>query len=265
MRARRAAAVALALGVAAGATGCSGGAGASDGGSSAEDGGGEERTLTVLGAASLTDTFTTLASDFEADHPGVRVELAFDSSATLAEQVNQGAPADVLATADEATMRSVVDAGGVAGAPRLFATNHLQLVVPAANPARITRLRDLGRPGVDFVVCVTTAPCGKLAATVLRAGGVTAAPASEEVDVKAVLSKVQLDEADAGLVYATDAVAAGDDVESVDVPSSPQNNTSYPIAALTEAEEPGLAADFVELVLSPAGRRVLTRAGFGSP
>jgi molybdate transport system substrate-binding protein len=222
-------------------------------------------TLTVLAASSLTETFTTLATTFEADHPGVTVKLAFDSSATLAEQVMQGAPADVLATADQATMQTVVDAGATDGDPRVFATNHLQLVVPADNPAGIRRFRDITRPGVTFVVCVDTAPCGKLAATVLDAGGITAEPVSEEVDVKAVLSKVELGEADAGLVYATDAVAGGGKVAPVDIPTSEANLTTYPIAALGDARQPRLARAWVDLVTGARGRRVLTDAGFGKP
>ncbi|HYO38526.1 MAG TPA: molybdate ABC transporter substrate-binding protein [Nocardioidaceae bacterium] len=247
----------LVLTVAAGLAGCGSGSTRSTGES--------DRRLLVLAAASLTDTFTTLADDFEADHPGVTVKLAFDSSATLAEQVNQGAPADVLATADEATMRTVADEGGVEGAPRIFATNQLQLVVPTSNPAGIEKLGDIARPGVEFVVCVDTAPCGKLAGIVLDEAGITAPAASEEVDVKAVLSKVSLDEADAGLVYATDAVAADDDVTVVSVPGSQQNRTTYPVAALSGAEQPALAGEFVDLVLSPQGRRVLSDAGFGQP
>ena len=203
----RAVALLLALVAALALAGC-GGSDASSGGSrgSSEK---ETGTLNVLAAASLTETFTSLAKDFEADHPGVTVKLAFDSSATLAEQVTQGAPADVLATADEATMQTVVDAGGTEGDPQLFATNHLQMVVPKDNPANIQQFSDLEKPGVKYVVCVDTAPCGKLAAKVLAATGIKAKPASEEVDVKAVLSKVELGEADAGLVYATDAVAGG--------------------------------------------------------
>lgn len=225
----------------------------------------EKGTLTVLGAASLTGTFTTLAHDFEADHPGVTVKLAFDSSATLAEQVDQGAPADVLATADEATMKTVSDAKGTASTPQLFATNHLQLVVPTDNPAKISSFADIARPGVRYVVCVATAPCGKLAKIVLAATGITAKPASEEVDVKAVLSKVQLDEADAGLVYATDAVAGGGKVKAIDIPTSNQNLNSYPIAALKEAKKPALAKAFVALVRSAKGQKVLADAGFGTP
>ena len=241
--------------------GCGGSDASSGGGSSAKGTG----TLTVLAAASLTETFTSLAKDFEADHPGVKVRLAFDSSATLAEQVTQGAPADVLATADEATMQTVVDAGGTEGDPQLFATNHLQLVVPKDNPAAIQQFADLEKPGVKYVVCVDTAPCGKLAVKVLAANGIKAKPASEEVDVKAVLSKVELGEADAGLVYATDAVAGGDKVKPVDIPTSHENLNSYPIAALSDAKKPDLAKEWVALVTGPTGRRVLADAGFGKP
>ncbi len=225
----------------------------------------ETGTLNVLAAASLTESFTTLAKDFEADHPGVDVKLAFDSSATLAEQVTQGAPADVLATADQDTMQTVVDADGTEGDPAVFATNHLQLVVPPDNPAGITEFADIAKPGVKYVVCVDTAPCGKLAVKVLDASGITAEPASEEVDVKAVLSKVELDEADAGLVYATDAVAGGDKVKAVDIPTSGENLNTYPIAALSDAKKPQLAQDWVDLVTGTQGQRVLADAGFGKP
>jgi molybdate transport system substrate-binding protein len=238
-------------------------AGCGSDGSGAGDGG--TATVNVLAAASLTESFTTLAREFEADHPGVSVKLAFDSSATLAEQVNAGAPADVLATADERTMGLVADGGNTTGEPKVFATNHLQLAVPRDNPAGIERFADLDRPGVSYVVCVDSAPCGKLAATVLKAAGIVAEPVSEEVDVKAVLSKVQLDEADAGLVYATDAVAAGDEVRAVDIPASEQNLNRYPIAALKDADQPALARAWVRLVTSAQGRRVLRDAGFGKP
>jgi molybdate transport system substrate-binding protein len=244
---------------------CGCGSNGSASGGAGGDGAKETGTLDVLAAASLTETFTSLAKAFEADHPGVDVRLAFDSSATLADQVTQGAPADVLATADEDTMQTVVDAGGTRGDPIVFATNHLQLVVPPDNPAHITALADIAKPGVKYVVCVDTAPCGKLAVKVLDATGITAAPASEEVDVKAVLSKVELGEADAGLVYATDAVAGNAKVKPLDIPTSHENRTTYPIAALSEAKKPQLAQDWVDLVTGPRGQKVLAHAGFGKP
>lgn len=223
------------------------------------------RTLTVLAAASLTETFERIADEFEAGHDGVSVSLAFDSSATLAEQVNQGAPADVLATADRRTMRSVAAQGNTAAEPRVFATNRLALVVPPENPAGITQLADLDDPGVDYVVCVESAPCGALARTVLDAAGITHDPASAEVDVKAVLTKVELAEADAGLVYATDAAAAGEAVRSLDVPAPEGATNAYAVAPLAGTDSPGLAREWVQLVLSDNGRSILGAAGFGAP
>jgi molybdate transport system substrate-binding protein len=230
-----------------------------------DNSGSGKTTLNVLGAASLTETFTTLAKDFEKKHPDVDVKLAFDSSATLAEQVNQGAPADVLATADTDTMQTVVSSGGTAKKPVLFATNHIQMVVPKDNPAGIKQFSDLDNPKVKYIVCVDTAPCGKLADKVLAANGIKNKPASEEVDVKAVESKVQQGEADAGLVYVTDAVAAGNTVKPIDVPTTKGNLNQYPIAALKDSKHATLAQQFVDLVLSSKGQQVLSDAGFGKP
>lgn len=220
-------------------------------------------TITVLAAASLTESFTELADRFEADHPGVDVKLAFDSSATLAQQAVDGAPADVLATADTATMDSAADA--LAEDPRTFATNTMVLVTPRDNPADLTGFEDLEDPGVTYVACVETAPCGKVAAALSADNGLTTKPASLEVDVKSVLAKVTSDEADAGFVYATDAVAAGDRVETFEIPHAADEVTSYPIAPLTQSKDSGLAQEFVDLVLSAQGRQVLADAGFGKP
>ncbi|GEP38046.1 molybdate-binding protein [Nocardioides psychrotolerans] len=222
-----------------------------------------DTTITVLAAASLTDTFTALAEDFEAEHEGVTVKLAFDSSATLAEQALGGAPADVLATADTATMDDASEA--LAADPQLFATNTMVLALPADNPAGITSYDDLGSGDVTYVVCVDTAPCGKVAAALIESTGLEAEPSSLEVDVKAVLSKVITDEADAGFVYATDAVAAGDAVSTVEIPGAAEQVTSYPIAPLVQSQEADLAQEFVDLVLSEAGQQTLTDAGFGPP
>lgn len=243
--------------VACGSDGSSGGAG--DGG----DGG--DSTLTVLGAASLTGSFTDLARTFEADHPGVEVTLAFDSSATLAGQAVEGAPADVLATADTGTMQDAVDGGVVAAGPTTFATNVMTLVVPADNPAGITSFADLENGDVDYVVCVDTAPCGKTGAALLEAGGIDHEPASLETDVKSVLAKVSSGEADAGLVYVTDATAAGADVTSVEIPDAASQQQEYPIAVLEQAGDADLAQQFVDLVLSDEGQALLAAAGFGAP
>ncbi|HLN76537.1 MAG TPA: molybdate ABC transporter substrate-binding protein [Nocardioidaceae bacterium] len=244
--------MAVALGLALLLTAACGGSGAS----------GDDQRLTVLAAASLTEPFTTLAKRFEADHPGVDVVTSFDSSATLAAQVAAGAPADVVATADPRTMDTMVEADALAGRPETFAHNELALVVPPDNPAGIHAVEDLDRSGVDFVVCAKSAPCGALAAQVLAEHGVTAPPRSYEVDVKAVLTKVVLGEADAGLVYASDVVAAGSKVRQVPLPRSPESSTSYPIAVTTDSKNPDLAKAFVDLVRSSEGRHVLTVAGF---
>ncbi len=217
-------------------------------------------TLTVLAASSLTGTFEDLADVFEADHPGVTVKLSFDSSATLAMQAAQGAPADVLATADEETMQSAVDAGVITEDPVTFAENEMVLVVPADNPAAITDFADVA--GTDFVVCVDTAPCGKVAAALLEVNGITAAPASEEVDVKSVLAKVVEGEADAGLVYETDLVASGDDVLGFDIPGSADQPTQYFTAPLEQSADAVLAQDWIDLLASDAGQSILVDAGF---
>jgi molybdate transport system substrate-binding protein len=230
------------------------------GGDQNGQGGTDGRTITVLAASSLTDSFSDLAHEFEKEHPGVSVKLAFDSSATLAQQALDGAPADVLATADTATMDTAADA--VADGPTDFATNTMVLVVPRDNPAGIGRFSDIANQGVSFITCVQTAPCGKVAAALLDDNAITTPPVSLEVDVRSVLAKVTSDEADAGLVYATDATAAGDQVTSFDIPHAGEEITTYPIATLTQSKNPDLAKQFMDLVLGSAGQRGLADAGF---
>lgn len=226
-------------------------------------GGTSDTTITVLAASSLTGTFTDLAAQFEKEHPGVTVKLAFDSSATLAQQAVGGAPADVLATADTTTMDSAKAV--LAQTPQDFATNVMVLVTPSDNPAGITSFSDLDSSKVTYVVCVDTAPCGKVAAALLEQDKITAAPASIEVDVKSVLAKVTEGEADAGIVYTTDSVSAGDAVKTISIPGSAKQTTTYPIATLDQSQQSALAQDFVDLVLSTQGRQVLHDAGFGAP
>ncbi len=225
--------------------------------------GSDEETLTVLAAASLTETFTELAEGFEAEHPGVRVRLAFDSSATLAQQALEGAPADVLATADGRTMELATDA--LNGAPQVFARNSLVLVAPADGRVEVDGFDDVATGRAAYVACVETAPCGALWAALADEQQVDAEPVSLEVDVKAVLARVVADEVDAGIVYATDAVSAGDVVVTFPIPGADALTTTYPIAVLEQAREPDLAQEFVDLVLSEAGRDVLDTAGFALP
>ena len=222
-------------------------------------------TLTVLAAASLTETFTELEGIYEKDHPGVDVRLAFDSSATLAGQVVEGAPADVLATADPRTMATVTAADATAAEPALFATNTMVLVVPAGNRAGIKTFADLDQDGVSYLTCAESAPCGAVAGSLLDLNQIGSPPKSFEIDVKAVLTKVELDEADAGLVYATDAASAGDTVETIAIPGSAEAVNSYLVAPLRRSEHLGAARDWVELMLSEKGQRVLRQAGFGPP
>jgi molybdate transport system substrate-binding protein len=226
-------------------------------------------TLTVFAAASLTEAFDSLAEEFEAEHPGVEVALSYGGSAALAQQIVEGAPVDVFASAAEPQMDVVVDAG-LAEHPVVFARNTLELVVPAGNPAGITGLADLADAGLRIALCDPTVPCGAASDTLLAQEGVTASPDTLESDVKAVLTKVVLGEVDAALVYRTDVVAAGDEVEGIEVPGAASVVNRYPIAAVGAAAERGgtngdAAADFVAFVTGEAGRAALADAGFGAP
>jgi molybdate transport system substrate-binding protein len=230
--------------------------------------GGEEdgsTELTVLAAASLTDTFTELARTFEEEHDGIVVRLGFGGSSDLATQITEGAPADVFASADEANMERLTSEG-LAEEPVVFATNRLQLAVPPGNPARIESLADLdGRDDVDLVVCAPAVPCGAAALALADAAGVRLVPVSEEQSVTDVLGKVAAGEAEAGLVYVTDVLAAGGDVEGIAVPEADEVVNRYPVAVVSETEEQQLAEEFVELVTGTEGRRLLADAGFGAP
>ncbi|MGW0481535.1 molybdate ABC transporter substrate-binding protein [Nonomuraea sp. NPDC003214] len=212
--------------------------------------------LTVFAAASLTGTFTELGAAFEAGHPGVRVRFNFGASATLAQQIVQGAPVDVFASASPATMKAATDGKAVT-----FARNRLRIAVPVANPAGVDELADLADPRVKVALCAEQVPCGAAAVKALEAAGVKVTPVTLERDVKATLTKVELGEVDAALVYRTDVAAAAGRVTGIDFPEAAQAVNDYPIAALTA----GPAAEFVELVRSERGRDVLTRAGFEVP
>ena len=227
------------------------------------DSGPQDDELIVFAAASLTEPFRVLANRFEEDNPGVEVRMSFDSSSTLAAQVIAGAPADVVATADREPMRILEEDGLLSEEPVIFARNEIALVVPPGNPAGIDDITDL--QDVDYVICVRSAPCGALALDAIAEAGVTEPPSSLEVDVKAVLNKVMLDEADAGIVYASDVVAAGDDVEQVILEERYQEQAEDPIAVVARSSRQDLAGEFIDLVLSPDGQEVLGEAGFEPP
>jgi molybdate transport system substrate-binding protein len=220
--------------------------------------------LTVLAAASLTESFTTLGQQFEAAHPGVEVTLGFGASSALATQITSGAPADVFASASASTMEAVV-AAGAAAAPKTFAENVMEIAVPPDNPGKVTGVSSLAGADVKTALCQPQVPCGTAAQQVFTNAKVTVTPVTLEPDVKSVLSKVQLGEVDAGVVYVTDVLAAGDKVNGVEIPADVNASTSYRIAALARSGNAATAAAFVEYVLSPAGTRVLTAAGFQQP
>jgi molybdate transport system substrate-binding protein len=222
----------------------------------------EQRTLTVFAAASLTDTFTEIGRKFEAENPGVRVRFSFDGSSTLAAQIQQGAPADVFASANPENMTTVTDEDLAAADPVDFATNVLEIAVPPDNPAGVEGLADLDDGDVKVVLCAPAVPCGDAAVQVEQAAGVAISPVSEEQSVTDVLNKVTTGEADAGLVYVTDVTSAGDDVLGIEFPESDSVVNRYPIAPLSD--DP-LAADFVDFVTGDTGRQILGAAGFGTP
>ncbi|MGW4479014.1 molybdate ABC transporter substrate-binding protein [Rhodococcus triatomae] len=221
--------------------------------------------LTVFAAASLKATFTALGEQFEADHPGATVEFNFAGSSDLVAQLTQGAPADVFASADTANMTKAVDADLVAGDAVDFATNTLTIVTPPGNPKNITSFADLAAPGNQVVVCAPQVPCGAATKKIEDATGVDVAPVSEESSVTDVLGKVTTGQADAGLVYVTDAAGAGDAVVAVEFPESSTVVNTYPIATLTSARNQTAAQAFVDLVTGPEGRKVLGDAGFAAP
>jgi molybdate transport system substrate-binding protein len=257
---RRAIALVFVLALAAVATG---GCGGNDDTSTAGDS--LAGKLQVFAAASLTEAFTALGKSFESEHPGVKVEFNFGASSALARQIDQGAPADVFASADEANMAAVTDAGDAAD-PKPFARNRLAILVEKGNPKKIAGLADTARPGVVLVLCAPQVPCGRYAAAAYAKAGVTPKPASLEDNVKGVVAKVTLGEADAGIVYVTDARAAGENAATVAVDNadSPDLEAVYPIAVTSHAKNPAARA-WVDFVLSRAGQRALGSFGFLAP
>lgn len=229
-------------------------------GSSSE--GSEDRELTVFAAASLTDTFTELAEEFENDHPGVKVTTSFGGSSDLVAQIQDGAPADVFASADTKNMDRL---GDLATDPQDFAANTLEIATPPGNPAKITGFRDLAKAGTKVVVCAAEVPCGNATAQMEKETGVDIEPVSEEQSVSDVLAKVTSGDADAGLVYVTDVTAAGDTVTGVEFEESDQVVNTYPISTLDGSDDADLAQEFVDLVLGETGQKVLADAGFSQP
>jgi molybdate transport system substrate-binding protein len=221
-------------------------------------------TITVFAASSLTAAYTAIGKDFERTYPGSMVKLSFGGSAALVAQIQQGAIGDVFASADQPNMQKLVDAALVAGAPTIFAHNRLEIVVAAGNPHHIVKLSDLARPGLVVVLCAPVVPCGHYAAQALQNASVSVKPASQETDVKSVVSKVALGEADAGIVYVTDVKAGGAAVQGVEIPLEQNVVADYPVVVLKDSQNGPLAKAFVAYLLG-AGQQTLTHYGFTGP
>jgi molybdate transport system substrate-binding protein len=233
-------------------------------------------TLTILAAASLTEAFTEMGQIFESQHPGAAVEFSFGGSQQLAQQFNQGAPADVFASANTKYMDSAIQSGRVVeGAARVFANNRLVVIYPQDNPASVKTLKDLAKPGLKLVLAAKEVPVGKYSLDFLDKaildpsfGGsfkedVLKNVVSYEQTVKAVLTKVALAEADAGIVYLSDiSTGAVFQVDKLDIPKALNVVATYPIAVINDSQHPDLAQAFVDFVLSPTGQDVLKKYNF---
>ncbi|MFH9863931.1 molybdate ABC transporter substrate-binding protein [Streptomyces sp. NPDC017202] len=245
---------------------CSSSDGTSSGaGSATSDPARPSGTVTVFAAASLQESFTALGEEFERTYPGTKVVFNFGGSDTLAASITGGAPADVFAAASTKTMAVVTDAGDNASAPVTFARNRLEIATLPGNPDEIASLKDLTKSGLKVVLCDKAVPCGASARKALDASGLDLTPVSYEQDVKSALTKVELKEADAAVVYRTDVRAAGDKVEGVDFPESADAVNDYPIVPLKDSQNAATAQAFVALVRSAEGRKALTEAGFLKP
>jgi molybdate transport system substrate-binding protein len=217
-------------------------------------------TVTVLAAASLTESFDQLKKDFEAANPGVTIETSYGSSATLVQQVNNGAPASVIALAGTSAAEPLDQK--LVKDTKTFATNILEIAVPPSNPSGVTSINDLARPTVKVVICADTVPCGKAAQATFTKARIVPNVVSKEIDVKATLAKVKLAEADAAVVYRSDVVAAKDAVTGVEIPSQFNTKLSYPVVTL--ADDAATKA-FVAYLLSAKGLATVQSFGFGAP
>jgi molybdate transport system substrate-binding protein len=221
--------------------------------------------ITVFAAASLKSTFTALGTTLQEQNPGTTVTFNFAGSSDLVTQLTQGAPADVFASADTNNMTKAVDAGLVGRAPLDFATNTLTIVTPPGNPKGIASFADLAKPGTSVVLCAPQVPCGSATEKIEKSTGVTLAPVSEESAVTDVLGKITSGQADAGLVYVTDARGAGDKVTAIPFPEPSGAINTYPIAVLKASANADAAQTFVDFVTGPEGQKVLSEAGFAAP
>jgi molybdate transport system substrate-binding protein len=246
---------------------CAALAGCSSSGSSAAKTGGSgalSGSITVFAASSLTEAFTTLAQQFKSAHSGTDITFDFDSSSSLAEAITQGQKADVFASASTTNMATVVSAGDAEN-PTNFVSNTMEIATPPGNPAKITSVADLAKSGLKIATCDPAVPCGATAQKVFDNAKITVKPTASEPDVKSTLGVVESKEVDAGMVYVTDVRAAGSKVTGVEIPTSLNASTTYPIAVVKKSGNHDLAQAWVDYVLSDAGQKVLLADGFSKP
>ena len=226
--------------------------------------GGVDGDITVFAAASLTESFTEIGEAFETANPDAGATFSFDASSALVQQIVEGAPADVFASADTANMDKLTEPGLNATEPEIFATNLLTIIVPPGNPAGITGVPDLADPDVTVVLCAEEVPCGRYAKQILDTAAVAVTPASLEQNVRGVVTKVTAGEADAGIVYVTDVTAAGDAAESVEIPADINVLAEYPIAGVAASADAEVGQAFIDFVLGDEGQAILADHGFGA-
>jgi molybdate transport system substrate-binding protein len=221
--------------------------------------------ITVFAAASLTESFKAIGAAFTKANPAATATFSFDASSALVQQITQGAPADLFASADTANMDKLTQAGLNGTPPVVFATNLLAIIVSKGNPKGITGVADLARPDLKVVICAAEVPCGKYANQIFTTAGVTVNPVSLEQNVKGVVTKVTTGEADAGIVYTTDVMAAGDKAEAVAIPANINVIAKYPIASVKTSTKTDVDAAFITFLTGPDGQAILAKYGFGKP
>ena len=224
-----------------------------------------EGDITVFAAASLTESFTEIGEAFTAANPDASATFSFDASSALVTQITEGAPADVFASADTNNMTKLTDAGLNGSEPEIFATNLLTIIVAPDNPLGITGVADLANPDIKTVICAPEVPCGNYANQIFTAAGVTVTPVSLEQNVRGVVTKVTAGEADAGIVYVTDVIAAGDAADMVEIPEDINVVAEYPIATVAASQNQEVGEAFIDFLLGDEGQAILAEYGFGAP
>jgi molybdate transport system substrate-binding protein len=222
-------------------------------------------SITVFAAASLTQAFNQVGAAFTRANPAAKVTFSFDASSALVQQITNGAPADVFASADTTNMDKLTKAGLNGTPPVLFATNLLGIIVPPGNPKGITGVHDLTKPGLKVVLCAVQVPCGQYAKQILEMAGMSITPVSYEQNVKGVVTKVTAGEADAGIVYVTDIAAAGSKASGVNIPNNMNVVADYPIASVKSFNNQAVDQAFIHFLLGPDGQAIMAKYGFLKP